>query len=186
MAQAIHTEAQVEVDSHGALANDGITASLGLNGQLFLFQLLNFTVVAIIVWFLILKPLSKKLEERKNLIDSSLEKAKEVETNLLMSEQKYQDKIDEAKVEANKIMAKAQAEGKELTEDMKNKAKNDIEGLVIQAKHNIKTEKDNMVIELKAETGNLVVAAVEKILKEKLDEKKDKGLIEESLKDLKK
>ena len=66
----------------------GVLASLGINGQLFVFQLINFAIVVLVLWFLILKPLSKKLEERKKLIDDSLDKAKEIETNLGMSEQK--------------------------------------------------------------------------------------------------
>jgi len=48
----------------------GVAASLGLNTQLFVFQLINFVIVAIILWFLILKPLIKKMEERKKIISA--------------------------------------------------------------------------------------------------------------------
>lgn len=180
------TDAHVEVDSHSATAGgESLPASLGLNGQLFAFQLLNFAVVAAIVWFLILKPLTTKLEERKKLIDDSLDNAKKVETNLQMSEQKYQDKLDEAKVEANKLIEKAHAEADGLAGDMKEKAKAEIENLIAHAKKNIQAEKEEVMEGIKKETVNLVVAAVEKIMSEKLTDDKDKKLIEETLKGLK-
>jgi len=174
--EGVHTVATV--DNHGASAGEeSVAASLGLNGQLFAFQLLNFAIVAVIIWFLILKPLTKTLEERKKLIDESLDKAKEVDSNLQMAELKFQERIDDAKSEASKVVAKAQEEGLVLTEKMKEKAQKEIELVVDQAKRNIKIEKEEMMVGLKEETANLVVAAVEKILEEKLDDKKDADLI---------
>lgn len=162
----------------------GVAASLGLNGQLFAFQLLNFAIVAAVIWFLILKPLTKKLEERKKLIDESLDKAKQVDANLQMAEQKFQERIDEAKAEASKIIEKAFGEGEKLTVEMKKRAQKEIEILVDQARRNIKIEKEEIVASLKQETVNLVVVALEKILSEKVDSKKDRELIEETIKGL--
>src|SRR3990167_9608258 len=164
------------------VGEESVLGSLGLNGQLFAFQLLNFAIVAAIVWFLILKPLTKKLEERKNLIDESLDKAKQVDANLQMAEQKFQERIDEAKAESSKIVEKAFGEGEKLTVEMKKRAQKEIELVVDQARRNIKIEKEEMVADLKQETVNLIIAALEKILSEKVDSKKDKDLIEETIK----
>lgn len=179
---ATETETTHEV----APANESVAASLGLNGQLFIFQLINFAIVAAIVWFLILKPLSKKLEERKKIIDNSLDKAKEIDSNLQMAEQKFQERVDDAKAEANKIVEKAQEDAEKVAENMKIKAKKEIELVVDQARRNIQIEKDEVMVGIKQETASLVIAAVEKILDDKLDGKKDKELIEETLKKIKK
>lgn len=163
----------------------GVAASLGINGQLFVFQLLNFAIVAVILWFLILKPLTKKLEERKKIINESLDKVQEVETNLMMSQQKFQEKIDEAKVEANKIIEKAYEESNVLSEEMKKKAKKEIELLVDQAKRNIQIEKEEVMDGIKKETVTLIMAVVEKVINEKMTDKKDKDFIEEMIKNSK-
>src|SRR3989338_2214589 len=105
-----------------AAANEGVLASLGINGALFIFQLINFAIVAAVLWFLILKPLTKKMSERQKMIDDSIDNAKKIETNLGMSERKYQEKIDLAKVEANKIMEKSQQEAAQVAESMKEKS----------------------------------------------------------------
>lgn len=183
---ASESETTQEVTTHGAApANESVAASLGLNGQLFIFQLINFAIVAAIVWFLILKPLTKKLEERKKIVDDSLDKAKEIDANLQMAEQKFQERIDDAKAQSNKIVEQAQEEAEKAGTDMKIKAKKEIELVVDQAKRNIQIEKEEVMAGIKSETANLIVAAVEKILGDKLDGKKDKELIEETLKGLK-
>ena len=164
----------------------GVAASLGLNTQLFVFQLINFVIVAIILWFLILKPLIKKMEERKKIIDDSLNKAKEVETKLQMSEQVYQEKIDEAKVNANKVLEETYKKSEEMAVEMKENAKEEIEQLVKQAKSKIEAEKNAMIEGVKNNSVELVMLAVEKILREKMDSSKDKRIIEEALKNLKK
>lgn len=184
--QNVYASTEEAVVEHTtASSSESVAASLGLNAQLFVFQLINFAIVAVIIWFLILKPLTKTLNERKKLIDESLDKAKEVDANLQMSQVKFQEKLDEAKVEANKIIEKAHGEAEQLGVSMKEKAKKEIELLIDQAKRNIQIEKDEVMEGIKKETVNLIISAVEKILDEKLDGDKDKKLIEESLKGLK-
>ncbi|MBI2444459.1 MAG: F0F1 ATP synthase subunit B [Candidatus Magasanikbacteria bacterium] len=168
-----------------APADSGVFASLGINAQSLVFQLINFAIVAAIIWRLILKPLTKKMAERQKLIDESLTNAKKVETNLQRSEQKYQERIDQAKVAANKILEKTTTEADQLSAQLKEKAKKEIGLLVDQAKRNIKIERAEMMADIKTEAANLVVAAVEKILTEKVDSKKDKELVEEMVAGLK-
>ena len=182
----VNTHEEVEASSHTTVASDdGIAASLGINTQLFIFQLINFAIVAAIVWFMILKPLVGKMEERKKQIDESIDNAKRVETNLAESERQYQIKIDEAKVEANKIAEGAHEEGEKISKMLKDKARNDIELLVAQAKKNIDIDKQEMKQEIKQETAQMIILALEKILSEKFDEKKDGKFIEDILKGIK-
>jgi len=167
-------------------SNGGVLASLGINGTLFIFQLINFAVVAVILWFLILKPLTQKMSERQKMIDQSIDNAKRIENNLSTSEKKYQERIDQAKIEANKLIDKSQKEAIIAGEGLKEKAKKEIETLVDQAKKNIKIEREEMMNEVKKEAANLVIAAIEKILPEKMDSAKDHKLVDEAIKDLKK
>ena len=177
----------VEGAEHASEAVDGgVLASLGINGTMFITQLINFGVVAVILWFLILKPLTKKMAERQNMIDNSIENSKKIETNLMMSEKRYQEKIDQAKVDANKVIDKAQQDAVKLSEDMKLKAKSEIELLVVQARKNIKIERDESISDIKQQAANLIVSAAEKILSGKLDSAKDQKIIEEAMESMEK
>jgi F-type H+-transporting ATPase subunit b len=90
-----------------------------------------------------------------------------------------------AKVEANKIMEKANCEASQTADVLKAKAKKEIEGVVEQARRNIQIEKEEVMLGLKKETADLMASALEKILNEKIDLKKDKELIENALKGVK-
>lgn len=174
-------EEDLQIIEASGEAHETALSSLGINGQLFVFQLINFAMVAVIVWFLILRPLTKKMEERRALINDSLDKAKEVEAALAMSEIKFQERIDDAKAEANKIIEQAYGEARNLGDDMKGKAKREIQLLIDQAKRNIQIERDDAMQQVRAEAGTMIVASVKKILGEVLDEKKDKKIIDDVL-----
>jgi F0F1-type ATP synthase membrane subunit b/b' len=57
--------------------------------------------------------------------------------------------------------------------------------LVEQARKNIKSERDESVNEIKAQTASLIVAATEKILGAKVDVTADNKIIEEAIKNMK-
>ncbi len=103
----------------------------------------------------------------------------------MMSQQKFQEKIDEAKVEANKIIEKTYEESGRMSEEMKVKAKKEIELLVDQAKRNIQIEKEEVMTGIRQETVTLIMAVVEKVINEKMTDKKDKDFIEEMIKTVK-
>lgn len=181
------TNTKVAGEEHTVESTDsGVLASLGINGQLFAFQLLNFAIVACIVWFLVLKPLVKKMEERRKQVEESVDNVKAIETSLQMSEKKYQDKIDEAKVAANKILEKAHTESEAISKQIKEKAQKDVELLVMQAKKNIGIDKQEMKDELRKETAEMVVMAMEKLLEKKFSGKDDEKFIADILKSLNK
>ncbi|OGH64202.1 MAG: ATP synthase F0 subunit B [Candidatus Magasanikbacteria bacterium RIFCSPHIGHO2_01_FULL_41_23] len=179
--------AQNETTSNETLekgSEESVLASLGINSQLFVWQLINFALVAFVVWYKILKPLTKKLDERKTIIDESLDRAKEIETSYAKSKAEYDAALKQAKQEANGIVSEAKRVADELSNAMKAKTKEDIDGLVKQAKVKIDEERDAVMEGVKLEIANLVVTATEKILREKLDDKKDQKLISDTLKSL--
>ncbi len=177
-------EVHTTVESHGAAADEGVLASLGLNAQLFGFQVLNFAIVVLVLWFLILKPLVKQMEERKTLVDESIDNAKEAEVNLEMSKKKYEESLDKAKTEANKIVEKAHDDARQHAEGVKTRAKEEIEQLIDKAKNDIRDQRVHMVDEIKEETLGLVVRISEKFLATKVDKESDTKIIEEIVKNI--
>ncbi len=184
IALASETASEETVEPTGTVST-GPLADLGVNSTLFIAQLINFTLVAVILWFLILKPLTKKMAERQKMIDDSIDNAKKIQENLNKSEKEYQNRIDQAKVDANKIMEKTTLAATAATEEAKIIAKQEIEQLVLQARKSIKNDKDIMKAELKEETANFIILALEKIIGEKFDASKDKKFIEDILQKLK-
>lgn len=162
-------------------SEESVAASLGLDPQLFIFQLINFAVVVVIIWYLILRPLTKKLDERRTIIDESLDRAKEIETQYAVSEQKYKERLDKAEREANTVIAKAREEAEASAVEMKEKTKREIQELALEAKQHIQKEREDALAAVRKEAAVLIVGAAEKLIGEKMDLKKDEALIEGSV-----
>lgn len=173
-------------ETHGVVeaqnvSDEGLLASMGINGTLFVFQLLNFAIVFCILWFLILKPLSKKLAERQKMIAESVENSEKIQELLRKSEQAYQERIDNAKKAVNIILERAGEDAELIAKEMKEKARREIEAVVENTKKSLKKDKEEMTEQLRKETADLVIAALEKILPEKINAASDKKIIEEAL-----
>lgn len=172
---------EVAVEATGQ-ASEGLLASLGIDLPLFIFQLINFAIVVAILWFLILKPLTKTLAERQKIVDKSLADAQAAATKLNNAEEEKRDIIVKTRAEAEEIMARAEKQGELARTQADAKAKEQAEKILTEAKKVILEEKNKMLIDLKNQTVDLITAVAEKILAEKMTEAKDKKMIEEQLK----
>ena len=149
-----------------------------------LFNLLNFLILFWILKKFFFASVVKTINTRQEKIKESVDNIQKARTELQMAEKKAQNLVDEAKVEANKIAAKATEDGKEMAEEMKGKATAEIEKLVTQAKRNMEVDRQAMEATLKSNTAELVIAAVEKVVGEKMDAKKDEAYVQDVVKSL--
>ncbi|MBT3419156.1 MAG: F0F1 ATP synthase subunit B [Candidatus Magasanikbacteria bacterium] len=158
---------------------------IGFEWQMALFNLINFLILFWILKRYAFGPVMKVLKQRHKEVSDSVENIQKAKTELQMSQQKSQQLIDEAKVEANGVVEAAHEHAKKLSGTMKEKAKEEIELLISQAKKNIDIDKEEMREDLRKETAQLVVAAVEKVIGEKFDKKKDEAFISKMVSSIK-
>ncbi|MBI2355625.1 MAG: F0F1 ATP synthase subunit B [Candidatus Doudnabacteria bacterium] len=167
------------------MEHQSLLGTLGIDWKLFVGQLINFSIVLFVFWKWIVKPLGQTLTKRQERIEQGLKNA------VLMDEEKK--KFEEWKqAEMRKIRGEAD-QVLRLASDTANKTKQEIifdaqkqsETLLRQAENSIESQKQQMLKEVKQEVATLVVMASEKILRAKLDPKKDHELINESLNGIK-
>jgi F-type H+-transporting ATPase subunit b len=162
-----------------------ILGRLGFDWKLALMNLVNVGILFVLLKRYLFRPVIAMIDERRRVIKDGVDNALQAKTELLMAERRAQELIDDAKVEANKIVEVSHNEAKRVGEQIKTKAKEEIELLIAQAKRNIEIDKKEMKDTLRKETVQIVVLAVEKILSEKLDGKRDTVLIQDILSTLK-
>lgn len=161
-----------------------ILAKVGFDWRMAVMNLINFLVIFYILKKFLFVPITKKMAEREVMIKEGVENASKSKSELQMAEQKARELIDAAKQESNKILQTSHEEARTVAEQIQKKARHEIEMLVAQAKKNIELEKQEMRDELRRETVELVVLAVEKILGEQLDQKGDAKFIQDILKNI--
>jgi F-type H+-transporting ATPase subunit b len=180
-------EAQNAVPEAAHAAEEAATGpigTLGLNWKLFLAQLVNFGIVLFIFWKWIVKPLGKTLTDRQNKIESGLKNATYMEEEKLKFEEWKKEEMKKVRTEAEQVLKTATDTSEKLRIEAANTATAQTSKMIEQAKAAIENEKELMLKEVKGEVANLVVMASEKILKSKLDSKKDHELVSDSVKEI--
>jgi F-type H+-transporting ATPase subunit b len=154
-------------------------------GLLF-WQTLIFLTVFIILGKFAWKPIVQALEERENVITDALgaaEKAKEEMKNLQASNEKM---LQEARLEREKMMKDAQVTANAIISEAKDRATEEADRIVHNAKALIETEKNAALSEVRNTAANLSLQIAEKLLKKNLSgDDSQKALVNEYIKEAK-
>ncbi|MDD5489734.1 MAG: F0F1 ATP synthase subunit B [Candidatus Moranbacteria bacterium] len=159
-----------------------LLTKLGIDWKLLIAQIVNFLVLLFILWKFAYGPVLAMLEKRQKKIEKGLADADEAHKKLAESEEKQKQILRKAREDAKGIVENARLQAEKSKAEIAVEAKAQAEKIISGARIEIETEKAKSIAEIKSEIGGLVVAATEKIIGEKMDERKDKELVEKSLK----
>lgn len=161
---------------------DSLIETFHIDVKLLLAQIINFGIVFSVLYFFALKPLMKTMGERTKKIEKGLTDAKQIEERLSQTEKESHAELAKAKKEAGEIIEKARVMADVKRQELLTKAKEEIGEIINGEKAKMQTEKAQVLKEIKKEISDLVYISVEKVLEEKLDEKKDKEIIKKIVK----
>lgn len=145
------------------------------------FQALNFLILLIVLHKILYKPLIKLLEDRAKRIREGVENAVKADEMLQSSEEMRKNILKRAQVESNEMIEKSRKAGEETREGIIQNAQTEADKIMQLEKQAIEREKAKTMDDFKHNATQLVVQIAEKILREKMDAKKDQSLIQESL-----
>ncbi|MBM4175750.1 MAG: F0F1 ATP synthase subunit B [Ignavibacteria bacterium] len=145
--------------------------------------LIFWTVVTFILLLLILKrtawkPMLEALKQREDSIRTALEKSEQakLEAEKLLEENKKN--LAAAEEQAKKIIDEGREFSSKLKAEILDKANEDAKKLLDQTKIEIDRKKDEALNELREVVADLAIQATEKLIDEKLDDKKHRSLID--------
>ncbi len=178
------TETTIATEAVSAAEASGGLGMLGINLKIFIAQLVNFAIVLLVLWKWAFKPLARGLEARSEKIEKGLKDAEAAGERLKKIEEERKAVLAKTEKNATSLMEDARKEAETKQKEMVEKAKQEVERVVAQGRGALKSEKEAMVREARKDMVEIAVAAVEKILKEKVDEKKSRSLAEEVVRKL--
>jgi F-type H+-transporting ATPase subunit b len=168
-----------------ALAPPVLAAGImDLNPGLTLWTAITFLVLIGVLWKFAFGPISKMLAERETTIRDSIDSARKEreEAEKLLAKQK--EALLKAQREAAEIAKRNQQEMEAFRTQLTAQAKKEADDLVTQARKSIQEEKKLAVAQLRAEVADLAIAAAARIVKSSLDERTQRQLVDEFVKDL--
>lgn len=164
-----------------AAAEVGGIGALGLDLTALLFQVLNFSVLLGALWYFAYKPILGVLRERHRTIAESLQSAKEIATTRQRIEAERTSALREAQASAVAVIERSKKQAVEIVQAAELKAAQRVEQIHQEQQARLQSEVQGLKKELRREAALLVTAATERILDEKLDQKRDQNLIERAL-----
>lgn len=170
LAQA--TGAAAETAGHGE-APTGISkifTDFGISWPFLLAQILNFSVVAFVLWRFAFKPVLATLDERQKKIASGLQYADEMKAKLEAVQQESHASAKRAQVEATKVIDEARRAAKDFMDKQTQETSAKAADILAKAQEVIELEKKKMLAEARTEIAKLVVQTTERVLSKQLSE----------------
>ena len=128
--------------------------------------ILLFVIVRIFLW----KPVTKFLEARKAAMDKELDDAKEHHNNALLLEEEMKEKYKEAKLEIQRLIKEAVAQGEMRKEAIINSAKVEAARRIEVAQEEINREVTRKSEEIKNQIVTIAFLAAEEIIGKEVDQ----------------
>ena len=144
----------------------------------------TFAIVLFILWKYAWGPITEALEQREQHISESIQRA---ETALAEAKQVQADNQKarrEAEREAQRILREARESAEALREEEVEKTRAKIQQMQEQAQAEIEREKQGALEELRDEVAELAIQAAGKILKEDMNQDRQRKLVDDFIDDL--
>ena len=159
-------------------------ALITLDGWTFLAQVCNLMIQLVIFKELLLNPVKKVIAERKAKADSQIADAEKLRTEAEAMKAEYEQNLQNARTEANQIVAAAQKTAAARSEELLGEARAQAAALKQKAEADIAQERKKAVNEVKDEIGGMAMEIASKVVEREIKEADHQDLIDEFIKNV--
>ena len=159
-------------------------ALITLDGWTFLAQVCNLMIQLVIFKKLLLNPVKKVIAERKAKADSQIADAEKLRTEAEAMKAEYEQNLQNARTEANQIVAAAQKTAAARSEELLGEARAQAAALKQKAEADIAQERKQAVNEVKDEIGGMAMEIASKVVEREIKEADHQDLIDEFIKNV--
>lgn len=159
-------------------------ALITLDGWTFLAQICNLMIQLVIFKKLLLNPVKKVIAERKAKADSQIADAEKLRTEAEAMKAEYEQNLQNARTEANQIVAAAQKTAAARSEELLGEARAQAAALKQKAEADIAQERKKAVNEVNDEIGGMAMEIASKVVEREIKEADHQDLIDEFIKNV--
>lgn len=157
---------------------------LPLWGEL-IFGLVAFAILYWIVARRVVPRLEEVYAERTAAIEGGMEQAERAQAEAQAALERYQAQLHEARAEANRIREEAREQGAAIVAELRTQAQTEATRITDSAKKQIEAERQQAIVQLRAEVGTLSTDLASRIVGESLhDETRQRGIVDRFLAEL--
>lgn len=147
------------------------------------------TIAFLIVLFLLVKfawkPILASLKDREESIQNALDAADKAKKEMESLQADNEKLLNEARAERDAMLKEARETKNKIVTEAKDKAKEEADNIIANAREAIQNEKMAAITEMKNQVAKFSIEIAEKILKDELSAKgKQEALIENAISDI--
>jgi len=157
---------------------------LQLDLQQIFSQVLSFLLLLWVLRRFAWKPLLSALDARREHIESELSKAAQGRQEMERLQEDYRKRLSSIEEESRSKIQQAVIEGKRISGEIQEEARGQAHAIITKAKEAVEMELAKAKVTLRDQIARMTVNATERLLRRKLDEKADRHLVDEALKEL--
>jgi F-type H+-transporting ATPase subunit b len=172
------------IAARSVLAAAGAGGFLSVDATLLWATIVVFAIFAWILGRFAWGPLLKFVDDREKTIREQVDSAQLAAAEARDLLAKHQDILKGAGREREEILQKALKEAEQLRGELATKARADAEQVVARTREQIGREKDQAIAELRSHVADIAVEAASRIVKSSLDERTQRKLVDDYIKDL--
>lgn len=151
-----------------------IADTFGVRWPLLIAQMVNFCLVAYLLYRFALKPVMKTIDERQKAIADGLRYTEEMRAKLAQTASEREAALRQATQDAQKILHDAKSQSVQYLEQQKLEVKQQTDAMLQRTRVALEQEKRLMLHEVKKEVVELVVTTTGKILEDLPDPEKQR------------
>jgi F-type H+-transporting ATPase subunit b len=141
-------------------------------------QIIGFLITVWLLKKFAWKPLLHMMDERRQKIKDEFQKIDDEKVKAAKLQQEYEDKLKGIEVERRQKIAEAVQEANLMASEIKTHAQEEAHEIVSRTAEQLERDVDKAKVQLKEDMVTITMSAVEKILHEKLDDKRERELID--------
>ena len=134
----------------------------------FIFEWIVFILVLVFLARKIIPVIVRAIDQRQETIRKQFEEAEAAKERLEKAEQDYAEALAETRREASRLREQAQAERAEIVEEARSEAQRRVEEMLETAADRVATERQQAILALRNEIGELAMTLSERIVHDSL------------------
>jgi F-type H+-transporting ATPase subunit b len=159
-------------------------ATFGVDKAHFFSQVVSFIIVALLLQRFAYKPILEVLEQRRRRIAEGLANAERIKQELAKTEAARQEVLNEAHLQANRLIEEARTAAARVQEQETQKAIAAAEQIMAKAREAAAQDHARMLTDLKREIGHLVVDTTARVTGKVLTPEDQQRLVQETSRQL--
>jgi F-type H+-transporting ATPase subunit b len=158
----------------------GVAGVIQIDGTV-LVEVITFLVMLAILARYVYPEIVKVAEARQRAIAEQLKEAEQARVEAEARLNEAEARLNDARKTAQGVIDSATKSGEQLRLELRQKAEEESKRTLDAARKEIEAERDRAVLSVRNEVAGMVVLATEKVIGERLDDKKHKQLIEQAI-----